>query len=270
MDGRGRPAERLIIMSEFISICPKCRQQILCCTEYIGNRVMCPVCLQEITMPETPSGAPAVAPGNQPPSSSGRTVLAEPAAGAPAGGRQRFPLLVAGAIVLILAAGLGVFVLQRSSPAASPANPVPAAKSNEAAEAKLVDWFQPGQEQSELDHKLRGQNTGVGMFNDRSYRHATNGGWFAFEMKVEPAKTSALVCTWWGGEDGFPRAFDILLDEQKIATQTLRTNQPGRFWDVTYVIPADLLAGKPKVTVKLAAKPGNFAGGMFDCRLLAK
>lgn len=39
-------------MSEFLATCPKCRQRILGDTAYVGKRVACPLCLQEITMPD--------------------------------------------------------------------------------------------------------------------------------------------------------------------------------------------------------------------------
>ena len=134
-------------------------------------------------------------------------------------------------------------------------------------EARTVDWFQPGEMQPERDHNQRGENTESGEFNGRKYRHATDGGWFSFEMKVAPAKTNSLVCTWWGSELG-QRSFDILVDGRKIASQTLLNNQPGKFWEATYAIPEELVRGKDKVTVKLAAHPGKFAGGLYGCRLV--
>src|SRR5579863_5868726 len=45
-------SQQNLVMSEFISFCPKCSQQILCDTAYVGCRVACPVCLQEIIMPK--------------------------------------------------------------------------------------------------------------------------------------------------------------------------------------------------------------------------
>ncbi|HEX9046684.1 MAG TPA: hypothetical protein VF988_06640 [Verrucomicrobiae bacterium] len=52
-------------MSEFISACPKCGKQILCDTQYAGQRVACPICMQEIVMPtpaeqrDRPASAPS-------------------------------------------------------------------------------------------------------------------------------------------------------------------------------------------------------------------
>ena len=60
----------------------------------------------------------------------------------------------------------------------------------------------------------------------------------------------------------------ILVDNAKIASQKLGRNQPGQFWDATYAIPNELTRGKASVMVKLQAQPGNFAGGLFGCRVL--
>ena len=121
--------------------------------------------------------------------------------------------------------------------------------------------------QPERDHNETGESTEAGEFNGRKYRHATSGGWFSFELKVAPEKTNSLVCTWWGSENG-QRSFDILVDGRKIATQTLLNNQPGKFWEATYPVPSELVRGKAKVAVKLAAHPGNWAGGLYGARLV--
>jgi len=74
------------------------------------------------------------------------------------------------------------------------------------------------------------------------------------------------VCTQWGSDRR--RTFDILVDGQKIATQTLNANKPNEFFDEEYKIPAELTRGKDKVTVKFQAQPGGVAGGVFGCVML--
>ncbi len=46
------------------------------------------------------------------------------------------------------------------------------------------------------------------------------------------------------------------------------TVRPDKFWDAGYPVPVELTRGKQKVTVKLQAQPGNFAGGLFGSRML--
>ena len=134
-------------------------------------------------------------------------------------------------------------------------------------EARTVDSFQPGEMQPERDHNVQGEKSNALEALGRKLRHAYDGGWFAYEMKVDSTATNELVCTWWGG-DGGPRSFDILVDGTKIASQKLQNDHPGKFWDAVYPIPVELTKGKNKVTVKLQAQPGNLAGGLFFSRVL--
>ncbi len=136
-----------------------------------------------------------------------------------------------------------------------------------ATEARMVDAVRPGEQQSEVDHHQQGEKSDPVEALGRKLRHAYDGGWFAYELKVDAAASNELVCTWWGDEGG-ARNFDILVDGVKIASQKLLRNQPGKFWDATYPIPAELTKGKSKITVKWQAQPGNFAGGLFGCRIL--
>lgn len=133
--------------------------------------------------------------------------------------------------------------------------------------ARTVDVLRIGEMQPERDHNVTGEHTSAGEFNGRKYRHATNGGWFSFEMKVLPEEPMELLCTYWGS-DPRQRLFDILVDGTRVATQTLNDGRPGEFFDVTYPIPRELTQGKAKVTVRLQAHPGKWAGGLFGCRVM--
>ncbi len=136
-----------------------------------------------------------------------------------------------------------------------------------ALEARTVDFFQPGEMQPERDHNLQSEKSGAGEALGRKWRDASDGGWFAFDLQVLGDAPQDLVLTYWGGEVG-NRAFDVLIDGQKIAAQTLLNNQPGKFFDVTHPLPAEMTRGKKKITVRLQAQPGSMAGGLFGARLL--
>jgi DUF1680 family protein len=136
-------------------------------------------------------------------------------------------------------------------------------------EARTVDAVGLGQMQPERDHNLESDKSNVGEFSGRKWRDARDGGWFAFDMKVLPETPMEMVCTYWGSDSG-GREFDILVNDVKIAAQQLNNDKPGKFWDAAYVIPQELTQGKEKVRVKIAARPGRMAGGLFDCRVLKK
>jgi DUF1680 family protein len=135
--------------------------------------------------------------------------------------------------------------------------------------ARTVDDYRPGEQQSEVDHRQQGEITGSGDWQNRKFRHAENGGWFSFEQKVSPDAAMELLATYWGSESG-ARTFDILVDGQKIATQTLNQDKPGQFFEKAYPIPTELTRGKQKVTVRFQAHAGNIAGGVFGVKMLKK
>ena len=133
-------------------------------------------------------------------------------------------------------------------------------------EARTVDRVNPGEEQNERDHKVKGDRTNAGDFGDHKYRHAGDG-WFSWEMKVLPDLAQDLCVTYWGSDAG-GRDFDILVDGEKLATEKLVGRKPGEFFDQVYPLPAALLTGKSKITVKFQAHPRNTAGGVFGCVIL--
>jgi hypothetical protein len=133
--------------------------------------------------------------------------------------------------------------------------------------ARTLDVLRIGEMQPERDHNLQGERTGAGEAFGRRWRHAVDGGWFSFEMAVEPGRPAELLCTYWGG-DGGRRIFDVLVGGECIATQKLENNEPGRFFDVAYPIPDELTRGRERVTVRFQAHPGATAGGLFGARVL--
>jgi len=133
--------------------------------------------------------------------------------------------------------------------------------------ARTIDELRIGEMQSERDHQVTGERTTAGDALGRKWRHATDGGWFEFQLQVDPEHPNELRLTYWGSETG-NRVFDVLVDGEKIDTQRLHQNQPGEFFDVSYPLPAELTAGNERVTVRLDAHEGAMAGGLFGARML--
>ncbi len=128
----------------------------------------------------------------------------------------------------------------------------------------LVDRVLPGNEQSERDHALQGTNT---QTDGRNWRHAPDGGWFSWDLKVRPGQPQELRVKYWGGDTG-GREFDILIGGAKLATVKLDNNKPGAFYEETYPIPATMTQGRTNITVRFQAHPGKLAGGVFGCATL--
>jgi len=134
-----------------------------------------------------------------------------------------------------------------------------------ALQARIVDRVRPADEPSERSHQVRGERTATGA---PGWRHAVDGGWFSWELRVLPGQRHELHVKYWGG-DGDGREFDILVDSQTVATQKLEKNRPGEFYEETYPIPERVTQGRAKVTVRFQAHPGKTAGGVFGCALLS-
>ena len=132
---------------------------------------------------------------------------------------------------------------------------------------KLVDVIKPADNASEEAHNVQGENTQSGIYGNRGFRHAHSPGWWSWDLKVLPDVPMILLCTYWGS-DIPPRTFDILVDGEKIATQSLNNNEPGKMFDARYKIPVGLTKGKDKITVKFRPHEGNTAGGVFGCAIL--
>jgi hypothetical protein len=67
------------------------------------------------------------------------------------------------------------------------------------------------------------------------------------------------------------RSFDVLVDAKKVGQQTMERRSPEqdiRFFDVEYPLPADLVKGKQKVTVRFEATGGNAIGAVLGLRTI--
>jgi hypothetical protein len=127
---------------------------------------------------------------------------------------------------------------------------------------RTVDIFRPGEMQSERDHNFQGQNTETGDNQGIKWRHAANGGWFAFEMKTDHAHDNDLILTFWGGDSG--RTFNVLLDGSVVQAITIDNLHPGQYFDQTIPIGRSQTA----LTVKFQARPGQIAGGLYGAKVV--
>ncbi len=130
-------------------------------------------------------------------------------------------------------------------------------------ERATLDTVQAGEESSEPEHGFQSENSDTGFFEGRRSRAARNG-WFSYTLRVSPDKPVTLVCTYRGSE-GRRRVFDVLVDGQKVATQSLEIH-PTELFDVEYPLPEALTRGKQQVTVKFQAHPDAIAGSVLDVR----
>ena len=125
-----------------------------------------------------------------------------------------------------------------------------------------------GEMQPERDHHLKAsENSYTSDALGRMGREARKGGYFSFDIKINPTISNSLLCTYIGDDKN--RAFDIWVDDSKLASVEWNGGETGRFYDVEYPIPANLLAGKSTITIKIEANTAKTAGRIFGCRIIA-
>jgi len=143
-----------------------------------------------------------------------------------------------------------------------------AEETRSARKRRIVDDIQvDGGGSIEKTHNLFAESSNTGAFNSRHYRDGKNFGW---DLKIVPDAPMTLSVTYWGDDSG-ARTFDILVNGQRIATESLHRNKPGHLFDIEYPIPAALTANaENKIAVRFQAHDGNTAGGVFGCATLKK
>ena len=126
-----------------------------------------------------------------------------------------------------------------------------------------IDSVPLGNDQYELLHNVKGENTGAGTFNGLMLRHAwSEEGWFSYEMKVKPEINNYLRAKYFSGNVG--RTFNIYVDDELLVEETVQDKVPGEFYDEYYKIPESMISGKDNVTIKFAVRGDSWVGGVFD------
>lgn len=134
-------------------------------------------------------------------------------------------------------------------------------------EARTVDYFRVGEMQPERDHQLKAsEQSYVDEALGRKGREARRNNYFSFEMKLNPGKTHQLMLTYIG--DDRDRKFDILVEGHLLTTVEWKGGRTGKFYDLAYELPAPLIAGKSRITVRIEANHGRTAGRIFGVRTI--
>jgi DUF1680 family protein len=134
-------------------------------------------------------------------------------------------------------------------------------------EERTIDHFRIGEMQPERDHQLEaGEQSYVDQALGRSGREARSGSWITFRMAVRPEVPNTLLLTYLG--DDRERKFDLLVEGSRIAEVDWQGGETGRFYDVGYPLPEELLRGKTAVTIRIEANRGRTAGRFFGCRTI--
>jgi hypothetical protein len=136
-------------------------------------------------------------------------------------------------------------------------------------EAATIAFVQPGDVQKEKSFNQQGEDTTPDRFMGRTGRRGKK--WFAYDLPIDGSHPISVVITY-HSEERSKRNFEILADGKSIGEQTIERSPPGsavgRFFDVEYKLPAELLTGKTKITVRFAAKNGNEIAAVYGVRVI--
>ncbi|MBM3293740.1 MAG: hypothetical protein FJY82_04360 [Candidatus Aminicenantes bacterium] len=135
-------------------------------------------------------------------------------------------------------------------------------------ETATVAFAQPGQMQTERDFNQQGGKSTPVQFQGRYGRRAVD--WFSFDLPVAPSARLILVVTY-NRDERANREFAVLVDGRKVGEQKIARRSPQEkeeFFDVEYPLPADVVAGKEKVTVRFEGIGGSETGTVYGIRVV--
>jgi hypothetical protein len=147
----------------------------------------------------------------------------------------------------------------------------PAAKAAEAErralDARTIDRVEAGVLGSETSHGLEESRSDSGWLEGRRYRSARGTGSFSWALAAPASGPALLRVLYWGGESRRFR-FDVLVEGEVVATQSLFDDRPGELHPVEYEVPERLLRGRERVRVGFRPAEGSATGSVFEVRLV--
>jgi DUF1680 family protein len=133
-------------------------------------------------------------------------------------------------------------------------------------DAATVGYADAGEMQGERDFNY--QSSTDRAVESIGVRHGRAGtGWFSFDLPVEAGAPMALLITL-HSEQQDRASFEVLVDGTRVATPSIVDNSVSGFYDARIVVPANLLTGKEKVTVRFQATGNGRIPTVFGVRMI--
>ena len=138
-------------------------------------------------------------------------------------------------------------------------------------EAATVAFAQPGDQEKEKSFNQQGEDTNLDRAQGRPGRRGKK--WFSYDLTIDSTRPAGLVVTYNTDERG-KRDVEISVEGQRIGQQSIERSPNGsavgKFFDVEYKLPAELIKDKSKVTVKFQALGGNETATVFGVRTVRR
>ncbi len=136
-------------------------------------------------------------------------------------------------------------------------------------DAATIAFVQTGDVTKEKQFNQQGEETTTDRMAGRTSRRAKK--WFSLDLPIDQSRPIILMVTY-HPEERTKRMFEILVDGQRIGEQTIERFPPGsaagKFFEVEYKIPAELLTGKQKITVRFQAVGSNEVAAVYGVRIV--
>ena len=136
-------------------------------------------------------------------------------------------------------------------------------------EAATVAFIQPGSADLETEYTYRSEPAERPVLRNGGRSGRGGAGWFSYDVPVDASAGTALVVTYLN-ELGLPPAggeFEIQVEGTRITTFAPNPQAVG-FWDARYDVPAGLVGGRARVTVRFQAAPNGRIAPVFGIRTI--
>lgn len=130
--------------------------------------------------------------------------------------------------------------------------------------ANTIDVVFPGEQQPEVDHQFKSDQSNSGIFRNKHWRSSKT--WFSYELNDKENLAKALQLTYYGKETG--RNFKILINGKVVATVNLQQNLGDVFYTQNYPIDNDLLKKGQTINIRFEAQEDSETASVYEVRLV--
>ena len=132
-------------------------------------------------------------------------------------------------------------------------------------DAITIDEVSCGQQQPESDHFIQMENSTGDYIEGNHYREAR--GWFSFQLRNSDKKAKYIYIAYFDQDRN--RQFDIFINDQPIASVSLRGGGKDEIFEAAYPLPESVI-NVETLTVRFAAKENSLTAKITEVRLLNK
>jgi hypothetical protein len=132
-------------------------------------------------------------------------------------------------------------------------------------EAATIVYYAPGDGPAETAHNQQGEATSLVRTDGRSGRSGAK--WFSYDLTVAGGTPARLVVTY-NKDNRRARSFEVLVDGERLAEEQVPFDSESRFYDREYALPAPLVQGKTRLTIRFQATGGNEIAPVYGVRLV--